>query len=237
MNKRLIGTMLLVFGLSLVAAAGGPPDKGSKGKDPAHEGMAEDHFGKVWAQFDANKDGKISMNEWHAGWGGILKQVDTNKDGSLSKDEAKAYSDAQKKAMLDAMTAHFSMMDTDKDGAVSKEEFKGDPAMFAGHDTNKDGKITADEADAAHKKMVDLHASNHDPAASFDKIDSDKNGKISLGELNGWAHALFTAYNTNKDDFLTKDELKAGMMGGMHRGKGHETGKPHGHGDEKGSGY
>lgn len=166
------------------------------------------HVQKFLAQFDTNKDKKISMDEWHAGWGAILKQADTDVDGSLSKAEAKAYSDAQKKSMLDDMNAMFKKADTNGDGAVSKDEFKGGPEMFKMADANGDGKITADEADAAHKKMIGMHASDHDPSAAWEKVDANKDGKISLDELNNWAHALFGAWDKNKDGFLSADDFK-----------------------------
>lgn len=232
-------TALLVCALSLALAAA-IFDASGHGKMKAMKGMPDDHFAMVWNMFDANKDGKISMDEWHGGWKAILKQADTDNDGTVSKDEAKAYADSIKKPALDAAAAKFAQMDKDKDGDLEMIEWRN-AAAFKAADANKDGKVSKDEFLAYHEKMMNQGAATHDMSANFAKIDTDNDGTISSDEIEAWAHALFTAYDKNKDNSLSKDELKAGMVGdawhsgGKGKGKGKPTAPPPS--GSQGSGY
>lgn len=109
----------------------------------------------------------------------------------------------------------FKQADTNGDGMISRDEAKALP-MIAKHfdeiDANHDGQITADELRAFHQKM---HADRQAKAgARFKKLDTDGDGRISRAEAQAAPRLAqhFDEIDTNKDGFITPDELAAARM-------------------------
>jgi hypothetical protein len=97
-------------------------------------------------------------------------------------------------------------LDTNKDGVVSPEEHaQRVKPMLERFDQNGDGKLTPEEMAASERRM-----GFDDPAA----LDTDKNGEISLQELD-------TAVTARRDQMRAKWRGRAGnAMGGMGGGYG-----------------
>jgi len=182
--------------------AGPPPAPGPGGPDAPKPPTPEDAFKhmdknsdskldgeetdkKMIEDFDDNKDGTISLEEFKAHWKprrpgpppkpeDAFKHLDKNGDGKLDGEEA------DKKFIED--------LDTNKDGSVDLDEFKAHKPMpgpgpgpgpgpknpppkpedvFKEKDKNSDGKLDGDEAD---KKMLE-------------DFDDDKDGSISEEEF------------------------------------------------------
>lgn len=93
---------------------------------PGHEG------GKQSA--DANKDGKVTLQEAQAKAKARFDAVDKNKNGALSKDE------------LEGRAARMLHADSNKDGSVTFAESQAQVQVwFQKMDTNKDGALSGDE--------------------------------------------------------------------------------------------
>ncbi len=100
------------------------------------------------------------------------------------------------------------MQRADKNGdhKISREEAAAHPRLakrFDAIDANKDGFITRDEMKAAHAKVA---------SARLKAIDTDGDGRISRAEANAKAPHVarnFDAMDTNKDGYLSKDEMAA----------------------------
>jgi len=93
-----------------------------------------DHFAEV----DADKDGKLSKEEFVGHTKEEFGKKDKNGDGKLDKDEC---------GMIDKF-------DANKDGGVNPEEFaKGHETMFAKIDADKDGTVTKEEFVAFRASM------------------------------------------------------------------------------------
>jgi len=121
--------------------------------------------------------------------------------------------------------------DKNGDGAVSRDEFLAQAAArFAEMDANKDGKISADEAKAAirsHRgKFTGEHGGRHrrgeygegampppggpgGPASILERLDVNKDGKISRAEFNAPNDRRFDLLDTNKDGVIDQSELAA----------------------------
>ena len=107
-----------------------------------------------------------------------FKAADKDADGTLDKDEAKA---------LPRVAKNFDQLDADKDGTVTLDEImagmkgkaKGKQGkghgMFAEADKDKVGTLDREEAKAMPKV-----------AENFDKIDTDKDGTVSMEEIHSF---------------------------------------------------
>lgn len=117
-----------------------------------HSNAARAQAGKrdpavLFAQTDANKDGKISRAEYVAARTARFGELDHNKDGAVSKaDFPRAAANPQAAARLDAIIGE---ADANKDGKVTRAELNKAPSPgFDRADTNHDGAVTAAELSA-----------------------------------------------------------------------------------------
>ena len=155
-------TMLLSAVVLMIAA-----DARAKPKQPDTPPRTSPTFSAL----DKNQDGKISLEEFKAGFPGLanaeekFKSLDKNGDGFLSMDEYKAgYPDP------------IPPKKPGKNGGKQAQP-KVDPAkLFAKLDTNHDGKLSLDEFKAWNRK--DSHAEK-----KFKSADKDGDGFLSLDEF------------------------------------------------------
>lgn len=91
--------------------------------------------------FDTNKDGAVTQDEINAARGANFAKFDANHDGKLSIEEYGAlWLDAQRTVMVRQFQGH----DADGDGLVTVDEFNaGFANAVARADTNGDGKVDA----------------------------------------------------------------------------------------------
>ncbi len=174
------------------------------------------------ADLDANKDGKVSLDELKAYYkkGGVrpvtlgmgptggdsqaltdalFKHLDANKDGKLSKEE------------LAAAPERLRKLDIDDDDMISVAELV--PGRF-GNEENFSIGIAGDVGPQALPDSAPLFRA--EGAATSDKLarrllslyDKDRNGKLSAKEI-GLGAAEFAALDKNKDGQLDLSELSA----------------------------
>jgi Ca2+-binding EF-hand superfamily protein len=123
-----------------------------------------------------------------------FKRADTDGNGSLSRAEAEKGSPR--------LAKNFDTIDANKDGQVSPAEIDAwRKARAAQMNTQRDERVAAARANFnEHFKKADTdgdgalskaEAENGMPrlAGKFDRIDSDRNGKISQEEVNAWLKA------------------------------------------------
>lgn len=105
-----------------------------------------------------------------------------------------------------------SQLDKDKDGKISQAEHKeGMDKLFLEIDTNKDGFITKDEMQAHHKMMREKYQGTMQERWKL--ADKDGDGLLSKAEAeNGDMPRLvddFDKLDKNKDGKLSNDEVKS----------------------------
>ncbi len=137
---------VLALGSSAFAQDGGGQGGGGQGG----------RGGGMFARYDADHDGKVSLAEYEAGRMMQFKRMDADNNGALSFAEIDAASAAAAQRggpMADMMKARNDALkaaDTNGDQSISADEFKAFvDAEFKKMDANNDGFLTEDEMRAA----------------------------------------------------------------------------------------
>lgn len=166
-------------GVAIAQSPGGGPG-GSGGPGAGGPGASGPGV-MMLQQFDTNGDGKISKEEFDAGYAKMFVSIDTNKDGVISPEELAQF--PQVMQVLRTQQA-FAAMDKNNDGIISKEEFiqfsqaraaERSQQKFARIDTNNDGNISREEfanASAARFAARDMN----DDALAGDEIGCGRGG-------------------------------------------------------------
>lgn len=131
--------------------------------------------------------------EQRAEW--MMQQLDTNGDKKVSLEE------------IQAKTADaFKAFDTDGNGQVTREEIKAKREAF--REARKEIRAAKDqtgaEKQAAMEKIKALRPAmlpGMRPKA-FDRVDTDKNGTLSLAEVSDRAGQMFKRRDKNGDGFI-----------------------------------
>jgi Ca2+-binding EF-hand superfamily protein len=120
----------------------------------------------------------------------FIKKFDKNKDGFLSKDE-----------LPPALAKVFDKFDTDGDGKLDKKEVEQMLQALRKRFGQEEKKppITNPQVD----KVV---------AQLLERMDTNKDGKISRAEAKGKIAELFDQLDTNKDGYLDKNELRRAAL-------------------------
>lgn len=132
--------LFLVVALSFGPLAGLPAYAAGPGPD-------------AFVQMDANKDGKVTQEEFTAQRSANQALVDSDADGFVSAGEMRATLESN----LDQMVAkRMARLDADGDGKLSVSETASGPSaqkIFARLDRDGDGAVSLAEADAMHAMM------------------------------------------------------------------------------------
>ena len=130
------------------------------GQDDSMRGHSED---KMLKKMDSNGDGTLSRAEFDAFHLKHFDELDANKDGKITLEEMKTgHKGMSEKGMGKAKG--FDEVDTNKDGALSRQETEKMPMLskrFDEMDANHDGKVTREEMGAAMKKMHQSRGGKH----------------------------------------------------------------------------
>jgi Ca2+-binding EF-hand superfamily protein len=174
----------------------------------------EDKTVALFAELDANKDGKVTLDEMKAyyrkgGFGPLQTLPDP--DPGLGQ------------ALTDALFHH---LDRDRDGKLSQQELAAAEKSLAPVDTNNDDLITPEKLvpglDFGFGRPMQKRGPDDPPpllslvnpddppdklaAPLLAQYDKDKDGKLSRAEI-GFDEATFKALDSNKDGLLDSAEL------------------------------
>lgn len=130
------------------------------------QGMMHGTMGSgMFSEMDSNGDGVVSKGEYVDFYSRQFDAMDANKDGKLTLDEMNA---GHKMATDNSATSHldilFNAADTNHDGYLDRKEAEAMPMLsmyFDEVDANKDGKVTRQEYFDA---MPLLHRAKQDKA-------------------------------------------------------------------------
>lgn len=201
------------------------------------EGKHGERAAAMIERLDADKDGKVSLDEFKTNVSATFKTFDADGNGQVTKDEIKARRDAFKearKAVRDASDADkdkarealqasgpfmlpgagrmFDRADTDKNGTLSEAEVLASAEkIFERRDSNKDGAIDTADARPHKGKGKGHHGKGGEDRAErmLKRMDANGDGKVSQDEMLAGATKTFERFDADKNGEVTKAEVDA----------------------------
>jgi Ca2+-binding EF-hand superfamily protein len=203
MNKFLIGgaaaAAMLAGGTALAQSA--PAAKQAPAPRAETRADVQAHIATLFAKLDANKDGFIAKDE--------IKAIEAKRDQKLEK----------RAESLDPSKA-FAKFDANKDGKLTAADVQGKTgkqakmatALIARADANKDKVVTRAEFDTLTGKIkarLEKAAESNGPGDRlFAHADANKDGRVSLAEMQQDALSRFDRVDANKDGKVSPAERK-----------------------------
>lgn len=126
------------------------------------------------------------------GPGGFLKSADLNKDGIIDQTEFQTTRDKW-----------FADLDANKDGFVTADELKAFGDKMHAEWAKKHGDQAAGQPDAGKPQGKHGDFSQH----ILERVDTDKDGKISKAEFDAEGSKLFARLDDNGDGKIASDEM------------------------------
>ena len=124
------------------------------------------------------------------GPGGFLKSADLNKDGVIEQSEFQT-----------ARDKWFADLDANKDGFVSADELKAFGEKMHAEWAKKHADQTANDKPDADRKHGDFSQ------RILERVDTDKDGKISKAEFDAEGAKLFAKLDENGDGKIAQNEM------------------------------
>lgn len=174
-------------------------------------------------RIDANKDGAVSADEFDTARRRDFDLLDANKDGFLSRPEFINQRGADPHLQR-LRERRFQELDGNRDGRIGRDEYLAyGRSLFVLLDRDRDGRITRAEFEQALSAGAAPPPSDRpnrgpgmrppaiDPQirAAFDRIDTNRDGFVTLAELDAARLAAFQQMDANGDGRLTRDEIVA----------------------------
>lgn len=193
--------------------------------------------GRLMRAFDGNRDGKVTVEEARAEFGRRFAEFDLNADGKI--DDADLPPMMRGRGLLEDGSigmgrrgGHGGMRglgllrqaDANNDGVVTREEVGAmADREHARFDRNKDGVVDQADREALRKEMADYAVKRmaHHFGAGPD-------GRLTREQFQAKAAERFARMDYNGDGTISRDERPGGH--GWRHGGGHHHGKGFGHG-------
>jgi len=165
------------------------------------------HFEHMLKKWDANGDGRLSLDEYLAAASAHFQRIDVQNSGSVSVDQI-ANSPQAKERIEHRAQGLVRHLDTAGNGYITPDEFvAAAKARFAKLDRNGDGKLTPDELamPRGDKPMPEKRAQHVEHR--FDKLDANHDGVVTLNEYVAAATAKFKELDVAGNGRVTAEEL------------------------------
>lgn len=166
----------------------------------------------------------IPLKKYEAAVESMFRTADANKDGMVTLAEFQGVITARRNALIHQ---RFLSVDTNKDGRIDEAEFIAWESRKSGAELSEDGGefgdivpdvIFPDLGDGERDLALRMAVEPLGPVV-IAKANVDYDAGISLAELQAYERIRFDKADTNKDLFLSREEINA-MRGGRGGGAG-----------------
>jgi EF hand len=128
-------------------------------------------------------------------------KTDANGDGFVTRSEAEG---AQENARTKRRDAAFSVMDSDSNGTVSRPEFEAQANVWQRRIKQKRNKSSG-----AGEGSTQRRAMGYIGTRQFERMDANKDGRVSFNEALGLTSLRFKSSDTDGDGVLSQKERNA----------------------------
>jgi len=215
--------MTLVISAALLVSPGAWADDTTKPpRRPRPETQNPPDAVRVFEQIDRNKDGFLDKDEAPERLRDRFEQLDENKDGKLSRDEIRKVLDrfaarpgstpTPGTSPLPPSDVLFRVLDANGDGKLVSEELQAAARVLARFDRNGDGAIDPKElAEGSRAAAPPPAEAASRIKAMLERLDLDKDGKLSKEEARGPLADNFDRVDQNRDGFIDRSEARQAL--------------------------
>jgi Ca2+-binding EF-hand superfamily protein len=190
---------------------------------------------RLLRMFDADKDGKVTKDEFLAGIRKRFAELDLDNDGRITDADLPPMmrgrnvlaggatgSPGGQIGMGFPMLRWLTDADSNKDGVITLDEaLAAAEKRFVGFDRNKDGVVDKADLDSMRKEMVDYRVKRF-----IHHFGADKEGKVSREQFTKKAAERFAQLDVDNNGTIDRNELPGrGRWFGRERGPGHGWGR------------
>ncbi|MCY0149582.1 EF-hand domain-containing protein [Hoeflea sp. G2-23] len=175
---------------------------------PQGEGHRGPRIERMMERFDANRDGAVMLDEIAAHRTAMFESADTDKSGTLSEQEIAAFGEMHKAERKKARDERRAERGGDQNQKMGKHHGKRDGE--GRHADRHEGKRGEGRHADRHegKRGEGRHAGKHDGkrgegrhgGPSLERLDTDKNGEISVEEFAAMDTTMFERFDRNGDN-------------------------------------
>jgi Ca2+-binding EF-hand superfamily protein len=165
---------------------------------PARRPALYDWTAAGFANLDANRDGRITQDEWRYDVESF-RRADQNGDDVLSRGEflnGDVDTDREDR---------FDYLDANDDGRIDRSEWHSSADAFRWLDRNRDGVLSRAE-------VVGNESQQTRTTDQFASLDENRDNRITPDEWQ-WSRRSFDRYDRNRDGVISRDELSSADTG------------------------
>ena len=154
--------------------------------------LYEDWTTEAFADFDADRNGRLTPNEWNYDRESWLR-ADRNNDNALSRAEF-----LQSATIDRARESRFEDLDANNNNRVERSEWRGTAEGFRWLDRDADGRLSRTELLGDETSVTEVD--------TFATLDTNRDGRLSQTEWQ-WTRRVFLQQDTNRDGVLSRTEF------------------------------
>jgi hypothetical protein len=148
-------------------------------------------------------------------------RADSNRDGFVTQDEVRARSEARRAKRGERREQRFEQLDSNNDGSISRAEFEAPRAA-------RGGERRAERAERRGQRFAHRGGRGRGGgmmmarfgARAFAAMDSNRDGRVALAEVQRTALQRFDRVDSNRDGTISLDERQAARSARMERREG-----------------